>query len=124
MAETKERKRLRRFFTWTVFGALTGVVVATLMAPAILRTLLASTGAQDAMCQCAQLVDNTSSLLIRTQVWGLLAGAILFPSADWLVRLLWRRRKARKAAEAQVAAAAQAPAPAPTPPARDEPPAA
>jgi len=119
-ADTKGRKRLRRVFTWMVFGALTGVVVATFMAPAILRTLLASTGAQDAMCQCAQLVDNTSSLLIRTQIYGLLAGAILFPTGDWLVRLLWRRRKARKAAEAQAAAPA-APA---VPPAGDEPPAA
>jgi hypothetical protein len=114
MAEARERKRLRRFFTWTVLGALTGVVVATLVAPMILRTLLASTGAQDAMCQCAQLVDNTSSLLIRTQVWGLLSGAALFPTGDWLVRLLWRRRKARKAT------ASPAPAPAPAAPERPE----
>jgi hypothetical protein len=84
---------MRRFFTWMVFGALTGVVVATALAPAVLRTLLASTGAQDAMCQCVELVNNTASLLIKTQIWGAIVGATSFPAGAWLVKRMWTRRK-------------------------------
>ena len=77
---------MRRVVTWMVVGAFVGSVIATLMAPVVLETLLASTGAQDAMCQCSQLVQNTASLLIRTQVWGGAIGAVVFPILAWLVR--------------------------------------
>ncbi len=88
---------MRRFFTWMVFGAFTGGVVSTLAAPFVLQTLLASTGARDALCQCLELVNNTSSLLIKTQVWGVIIGAVLFPTGAWITKRLWARRKARKA---------------------------
>jgi hypothetical protein len=84
---------MRWFFSWLAVGALLGTVVATLLAPMILEALLASTGAKDAMCQCTELVANTASLLIRTQLWGAAAGAIVFPTAAWLVR----RKRAQSA---------------------------
>lgn len=83
---------MRRIFNWMVFGALTGVAVATAIAPYVLRTLLASTGAQDAMCQCVQLVTNTASTLIKTQIWGAIIGAASFPAGAWLAKRLWNRR--------------------------------
>jgi hypothetical protein len=84
---------MRRFLNWMVLGALTGVIVATLVAPFVLKTLLASTGAKDAMCQCTELVTNTASLLVRTQVTGLAVGAIAFPLCAWLTRRFWEKRK-------------------------------
>jgi hypothetical protein len=108
VGQKRERSALRRTFTWTVLGALTGVAVATLFAPMILRTLLASTGASDAMCQCLELVNNTSMLLIKSQLWGLVIGAVAFPTGAGLARWLWGRRK-RRAAEARVQAAQQVP---------------
>ncbi len=77
---------MRWFFSWLAVGALVGAIVATLVAPIILQAFLASTGAKDAMCQCSELVSNTSSLLIRTQLWGAVAGAVVFPTLAWLVR--------------------------------------
>ena len=77
---------MRRILIWIVVGAFLGSVIATLVAPQVLETLLASTGAKDAMCQCTELVNNTASLLIRTQLWGAAIGAVLFPIIAWLVR--------------------------------------
>lgn len=77
---------MRRVVIWIIVGSFVGSVVATLMAPFVLETLLASTGAQDAMCQCTELVKNTASLLIRTQIWGGAIGAVTFPILAWLVR--------------------------------------
>ena len=77
---------MRRVVTWMIVGAFVGSVIATLMAPVVLDTLLASTGAQDAMCQCSQLVQNTAGLLIRTQLWGAAIGGVLFPMVAWLIR--------------------------------------
>jgi hypothetical protein len=71
---------------WTVSGAFVGMIVATLLAPYVLETLLASTGAKDAMCQCTELVNNTASLLIKTQLWGAAIGAMLLPLVAWLFR--------------------------------------
>ena len=51
---------MRKFLTWMVSGALAGMIVATIAAPYVLETLLASTGAKDAMCQCTELVNNTA----------------------------------------------------------------
>ncbi len=82
---------MRWYLSWLAAGALLGAVVATLVAPIVLETLLASTGAKDAMCQCTELVSNTASLLVRTQLWGAGVGALLFPSAAWFVR----RRRAK-----------------------------
>lgn len=84
---------MRWFMTWTVLGALVGVTIATIFAPMVLRTFLASTGAEDAMCQCAELVSNTAALLIKTQLWGLVIGAVTFPSGAGLARWLWSRHK-------------------------------
>ena len=84
---------MRWLLTWTLIGALLGVVVATLIAPFVLQKLLASTGAEDAMCQCTQLVQNTTRGLIRTQVWGIAIGAVTFPAVAGVVRWQWRRRK-------------------------------
>ncbi|HNU69093.1 MAG TPA: hypothetical protein PKH54_00555 [Myxococcota bacterium] len=92
---------MRRVFNWIVFGALAGVAVATAFAPVVLRTLLASTGAKDAMCQCVELVDNTARLLIKTQVWGLVIGAVLFPIAAWAIRRAWNKRRAARAIPTQ-----------------------
>jgi hypothetical protein len=77
---------MRWFLSWLVVGAFFGATVATLIAPVVLETLLASTGAKDAMCQCTELVNNTASLLIKTQLWGAGAGAGVFPIAAWLVK--------------------------------------
>lgn len=77
---------MRRFLTWLSVGAFFGMAIATLAAPWVLETLLASTGAKDAMCQCTELVNNTASLLIRTQLWGAGIGAVLFPLGAFLVR--------------------------------------
>ena len=77
---------MRTIVTWMIVGSFFGSVIATLVAPTVLQTLLASTGAKDAMCQCAELVGNTSSLLIRTQMWGAAIGAAIFPLFAWLVR--------------------------------------
>jgi hypothetical protein len=82
---------MRRFLTLLAVGAFVGMALATLAAPWVLETLLASTGAKDAMCQCTELVNNTASLLIRTQLWGAGIGGALFPLAGWLIR---RRRGA------------------------------
>jgi hypothetical protein len=77
---------MRKFLTWMVSGALAGMIVATIAAPYVLETLLASTGAKDAMCQCTELVNNTARLLIKTQLWGGVVGAVLFPLGAWLAR--------------------------------------
>lgn len=77
---------MRRFLTWLAVGALFGGVVATLVAPYVLETLLASTGAKDAMCQCSELVDRTATLLIKTQLWGMALGAAAFPIGAWFMR--------------------------------------
>jgi hypothetical protein len=83
---------MRRFLLWMVVGAFSGIVVATLAAPKVLETFLATTGAKDAMCQCSELVANTASTLIQTQIYGAAAGAVLFPLAAWLIRRTWGRR--------------------------------
>jgi len=77
---------MRRFLIWFVSGALAGMVIATLLAPTVLKTMLASTGAKDAMCQCTELVNNTATLLIKTQIWGAVVGALLLPLVAWLFR--------------------------------------
>lgn len=77
---------MRWFIGWLLAGGFVGGVVATLVAPWVLETLLASTGAKDAMCQCSELVANTSRLLVKTQLSGVTIGAVLFPLAAWLVR--------------------------------------
>jgi hypothetical protein len=75
-----------RFLAWFLGGALAGTVVASLIAPAVLEALLASTGAQDAMCQCSQLVHRTATRLIMVQLVGAVIGAVTFPLGAWLVR--------------------------------------
>jgi hypothetical protein len=69
--------------------------LATFFAPSALEALLATTGAQDAMCQCSQLVHLTATRLIQVQLAGAAIGAVLFPTAAWLMR-----RKFRKPSEA------------------------
>ena len=83
---------MRRFLLWMVVGAFSGAVVATLIAPKVLETFLATTGAKDAMCQCSELVANTASTLIHTQLYGAAAGAVLFPVAAFVARRLWGKR--------------------------------
>ena len=82
---------MRFFLAWLAVGAFVGAAVATLCAPFVLETLLASTGAQDAMCQCTELVKNTASLLIKTQLWGAAGGALVFPVAAFLTRRRFNR---------------------------------
>jgi hypothetical protein len=77
---------MERFLVWFLGGALVGTVVASLVAPAALETLLASTGAQDAMCQCTELVNRTATRLITVQLVGAAIGAVTFPLGAWLVR--------------------------------------
>lgn len=83
---------MRSFFTWMAVGALAGAVISTLVAPWVLETLLASTGAQDAMCQCTELVKNTATLLIKTQLWGAGSGAVVVPIAALLIKRSWGNR--------------------------------
>jgi Na+/H+-dicarboxylate symporter len=92
---------MRTVVTWMIVGSFFGSVIATLVAPSVLQTLLASTGAKDAMCQCAELVGNTAGLLIRTQMWGGAIGAAVFPIVAWLLR----RRFGTKALPAAAAPA-------------------
>ncbi len=75
-----------RFFAWFLGGALVGTVVASIAAPMLLETLLATTGAQDAMCQCTELVNRTAKTLIIVQLVGAGIGAVTFPLGAWLVR--------------------------------------
>jgi hypothetical protein len=91
---------MRRFFAWFLGGALVGTAVATTFAPTVLEALLASTGAQDAMCQCSQLVHRTATRLIMVQLIGAAIGAVTFPLGAWLVR-----RKFGKEPEGAVPAA-------------------
>jgi len=77
---------MRKFLVWFAAGALVGSALATVCAPYVLETLLASTGAKDAMCQCTELVRNTASLLIKTQLTGGAIGAVVFPILAWLMR--------------------------------------
>jgi hypothetical protein len=83
---------MKRVALWVVVGAFTGAVVATLMAPWVLQTFLATTGAKDAMCQCSELVANTASTLIQTQLWGAVTGAVVMPILAWLAKRLWGKR--------------------------------
>jgi hypothetical protein len=91
---------MRRFFLWVVVGAFTGAVLATLIAPAALETLLASTGASDAMCQCTELVKRTASKLIMTQLTGAILGAVTAPILAWLAKRMWSKRSGGGAAAA------------------------
>ena len=75
-----------RFFAWFLGGALAGTVVASIIAPRVLETLLATTGAQDAMCQCSELVHRTANTLIMVQLVGAAIGAVTFPLTAWLVK--------------------------------------
>ena len=77
---------MRRLITWAIVGSFFGSVIATLIAPSVLQTLLATTGAKDAMCQCMELVNRTATLLIQTQLWGAAIGGAVFPAAAWLLR--------------------------------------
>ena len=89
-----------RFYVGAVsVGALLGGGTATFVAPFILETFLASTGAQDAMCQCTELVKNTADLLIRTQLVGAAIGAVLFGLGAALLRRRLGRGKAEAPAE-------------------------
>jgi hypothetical protein len=90
---------MRKFFAWFLGGSLFGTAVATLVAPRVLEALLATTGAQDAMCQCSQLVHRTATLLIEVQLTGATIGGVAFPLCAWLVR-----RKLHKPGEAVAAA--------------------
>ncbi len=90
---------MRFYLGWLMVGAFVGGAVSTFVAPFVLETLLASTGAKDAMCQCTELVNNTANLLIKTQLYGAGAGAFLFPIAAWL----FRRRRVSNAPPAAVA---------------------
>ena len=95
---------MRKFLIWMVSGAFGGVFIATFAAPWVLEKLLASTGAKDAMCQCTELVNNTATLLIKTQGWGAVAGAVLGLVGAWLTR----GHHAPGAGEAPVAAPPEA----------------
>jgi len=77
---------MRFYLGWLMVGAFIGGALATFVAPYVLETLLASTGAKDAMCQCTELVNNTASLLIKTQLYGAAGGSVLFPLAAFFVR--------------------------------------
>jgi hypothetical protein len=88
---------MRFYLAWLAVGSFIGAAVATMIAPMVLETLLASTGAKDAMCQCMELVNNTASLLIKTQLYGAATGAVLFPLAAWL---FMRKRASSRAAAA------------------------
>jgi hypothetical protein len=91
---------MRKFLAWSGSGAFVGMVAASFFAPAVLETLLATTGAQDAMCQCSQLVHRTSTLLIQVQLTGATIGAILFPLCAWLLRRKFNKSGAEPAAAA------------------------
>jgi len=91
---------MRFFLTWLAVGAVVGGGLATLFAPFVLETLLASTGAKDAMCQCTELVKNTASLLIRTQVCGAGGGAVVVPAIAFLARRRFKPASAEPAAPA------------------------
>ena len=82
---------MRRFLFWMVSGALSGVVIATLVAPWALETLLSSPGTRDALCRCTDLITDTAARLIRTQLYGAGAGAVMAPLGAWLARRLWGR---------------------------------
>jgi len=82
---------LRFYLAWVAVGSFIGAAVATLIAPSVLETFLASTGAADAMCQCSQLVQNTARLLIKTQLWGAAAGAVVFPVGAFLAQRKFKR---------------------------------
>ena len=85
---------MRWLLMWVMSGSFVGAVIATVAAPVVLETLLASTGAKDAMCQCTELVTNTASLLVRTQLWGAAIGAVSFPLIAWLGRRRWGQKPA------------------------------
>lgn len=90
---------MRFYLAWLAVGAFVGGGVATLVAPYVLETFLASTGAADAMCQCSELVQNTAASLIKTQLWGAGVGAVVFPIAAFLTRRkLARPEQASRAA--------------------------
>lgn len=90
---------MRGYLVWAGAGAFVGTAAASFFAPAVLDTLLATTGAQDAMCQCSQLVHRTSTMLIQVQMTGAAVGGVLFPLCAWLVR-----RKFKKPTDAVAAA--------------------
>lgn len=80
-----------RLMVWALIGAMVGLTVATLFAPSALEALLATTGAQDAMCQCTELVRRTSTTLIQVQLTGSAVGAVTFPIFAWLVRRKFKK---------------------------------
>jgi hypothetical protein len=83
---------MRWVLNWMAVGAFIGGTLATLIAPWVLKTLLATTGASDAMCQCSELVRNTSSTLIQTQLWGAVGGAVIVPLVAHLMRRKFGKR--------------------------------
>lgn len=85
---------MRFYLVSTVVGAFLGGALATFFAPVVLETLLASTGAQDAMCQCTELVKNTANLLIRTQLVGAGIGAVIALLGSALLRRRFGKGKA------------------------------
>jgi hypothetical protein len=91
---------MRFFLAWMSVGALLGAVIATLVAPTVLENVLAFTGANDAMCQCSELVARTSSTLIKTQIWGVAIGAVLVPLAAFLLRRAFSKRGSMDASAA------------------------
>lgn len=86
---------MRWLLIWSVSGALLGGIIATLVAPWMLRTLLATTGAADAMCQCSELVTNTANLLIKTQAIGIAIGGLGLPLMAGVMR--WSRVRQKRA---------------------------
>jgi hypothetical protein len=83
---------MRFYLVWVSVGALAGVIVATLVAPSVLTNVLAFTGAQDAMCQCTELVARTTSTFIKVQLWGAGIGGVGVPVCAYLVRRFFTKR--------------------------------
>lgn len=90
---------VKHWLTLAIAGAIAGVVIATLIAPGFIAWYNTPGGTAQALCNCVDIVRQTTAQLIRGQLIGAGAGAAAFVLGAIVVRFLGRERKKPEAGE-------------------------
>jgi hypothetical protein len=89
---------LKRVLLFVAIGAVVGNAITMIFAPETLAWFQ-TPGVGSALCNCADVSLATAQSLIRAQLMGMVAGAVLFGAVGELLTRLWIARKQKKKAE-------------------------